>query len=101
MNFYLNRLVCLLALLVLLVFWGSQVAAATLSKNHPQRISIANVQKIQTNGEDILFIDTRTNLQWSRADKKLPGAVRLASARDIRELVKSYPPDTPIVTYCT
>mgnify|MGYP001279895880 CR=1 FL=1 len=96
-----NKPVRVISMCLLILLWSLPLLAAQPAMSHPPRITIDDVQQIEKNGERILFIDTRTAPQWNRADKKLPGAVRLANQRDIRELTKTYPADTPIVTYCT
>lgn len=79
----------------------SQVDAEVAGPDHPPRISMNEVQKMLDSGEDILFIDTRTNRQWQSARHKIPGAIRVSSNSDILALTKNYPADQAIVTYCT
>ena len=90
----------LLAASALLVFC-TQAGAEVAGPDHPPRISMTEVQKMLDSGEEILFIDTRTNRQWQSARHKIPGAVRVSSNSDLLELTKNYPADQAIVTYCT
>ena len=89
------------ASLLLLVGWCLLADAAPLSATHPPRITVEEVKTMLDRGEQVLIIDTRSQGQWQSSGHKAEGAIRLENTTDIHNLVKNYPPDTPIVTYCT
>ena len=91
----------LAASLLLLAAWCLPADAAPLKATHPPRITVAEVKTLLAGGEQVLLVDTRTRGQWQLSGHKAEGAIRLESTRDIHDLVKKYPPDTPIVIYCT
>lgn len=101
MNKIARKLAWIASMCLLLLLWSMPLFATQPTQQIPPRITIETIQQLQQDGETILFVDTRSKLQWDRAEKKLPGAIRLANLRDLRKLAKAYPADTPIVTYCT
>ncbi|MBW3563155.1 MAG: hypothetical protein KY459_00335 [Acidobacteria bacterium] len=52
------------------------------------------------NLDDALFVDARNPEAWSKATKKVPGAVRVP-ANELENHIDELPKDRPIVTYCT
>ncbi|MBN1957361.1 MAG: hypothetical protein JXQ81_05140 [Desulfuromonadales bacterium] len=65
-----------------------------------ERITVSELQQLQAK-EPVLIIDTRAPGQWIRAKDKIPGAVRIVSHDDVKQLKKDFAPDHAIVTYCT
>ena len=90
-----------IALLFLLTVVCLPAGAAQLSSTHPPRITVEQVKEMLDRGEQVLLVDVRAQGQWASSGHKAKGAVRIENAGDLQELVKTYPPDTPIVTYCT
>lgn len=93
----------LLVLVLALWFTGPAVAAADqeLNANELQRVTVDEVRVLQSAGETIIFLDTRTDPQWEAADRKLPGARRLTSNGELKAFVDTVPRDAAVVTYCT
>jgi len=98
-----NRFIILplFAAAILLSCFCVQGEAATFDTRTLPRVNMEQVQKLLDAGESVLFVDVRTNTQWQQAPDKIPGAIRLSDSSDILALVRDYPDDTPIVTYCT
>jgi rhodanese-related sulfurtransferase len=51
-------------------------------------------------GEPILFVDSRSEEEWTGSELKLPGAVRVEQDHVLDHLFE-IPPGRGIVTYCT
>lgn len=79
------------------------VACASDTLTHPgqiQRINIVDLQVLHSQ-ENVVFIDTRTAVEWQRAVDKIPGAIRITSQADFDDFRRSVPTDTIVVTYCS
>ena len=91
-----------LIIILTLTFLGTAVSAdIPKSPREVQRITIAELQSLQTSGQTVVLIDTRTPGQWQQAKDKVPGAIRVTSRVELQKLKSEVPPDTEIVTYCT
>jgi len=78
------------------------VAGYGLSKfNEPPRLLVADVQARVQEGEDIFFLDTRTNLAGAAIKLKIPGAELYHPTETIERLSRELPKDKTIVVYCT
>ena len=86
---------------LLLMALGTTLHAAQISPTNPPRITVEEVKEMLDQGEEILLIDVRARGQWASSGHKAQGAIRVENTGDLQKLVKTYPPDTPIVTYCT
>jgi len=64
------------------------------------RITVNEVWKRMSSGEEFLFLDTRNPQAWGESDVKLPGALRVP-AEEVAQHVAAIPKDKPIVAYCT
>ena len=64
------------------------------------RISVNEVWKRMSSGEEFLFLDTRNPQAWGQSDVKLPRALRVP-ADEVAQHITSIPKDKPIVAYCT
>jgi rhodanese-related sulfurtransferase len=66
----------------------------------PDRISKEDVKRRLDFGEQIVFLDTRADDAWRKADAQIPGSMRVppdAVERHLHEI----PREGLIVTYCT
>ena len=91
-----------LIMILSLTFFGTAIAANTPKKTSDvERITIAEFQTLQSSGETVVIIDTRSSSQWQHAKDKIPGAIRVTTMEDLKKLKNEVPPDTEIVTYCT
>lgn len=66
----------------------------------PKRITADQVKLIMDSGEKIVFLDARNAVAWSKADTKLPGAIRVP-AGEAEQHLNEIPQDCLIVAYCT
>jgi rhodanese-related sulfurtransferase len=51
-------------------------------------------------GEPLYILDTRSQDAWSKADTKLPGAIRVPPDQ-VEKHLADIPRDRTIITYCT
>lgn len=86
---------------LLLIALGTTLQAAQISPTDPPRITVEEVKEMLDQGEEVLFIDVRSRGQWASSGHKAQGAIRVENTSDLQKLIKTYPPNTPIVTYCT
>jgi rhodanese-related sulfurtransferase len=66
----------------------------------PNPISKEDVKRRLDSGEQIVFLDTRSDEAWRKADAQIPGSMRVppdAVERHLHEI----PREGLIVTYCT
>ncbi len=87
--------------LVLSLAGPSHATGLQMTANDLPRISVDQVRALQSAGEAVVFLDTRTNYQWEAADRQLPGARRLVSNGDLKAFVDTVPKTAAVVTYCT
>ncbi|MDH3998441.1 MAG: hypothetical protein OET90_06340 [Desulfuromonadales bacterium] len=90
--------ICLLASALLC---NGLLANQSIAAEQDTRITVAGIEELLASGESIVFIDTRNRGQWASASDKITGAMRLTNNDDLAQLVKDYPANTAIVTYCT
>jgi rhodanese-related sulfurtransferase len=64
------------------------------------RISVDEVNRRMDSGEQIYPLDTRSPDAWSKADTRLPGAIRVPPD-EVEKHLADIPRDRTIVTYCT
>ena len=86
--------------LILPVMPASLNAAAPPQISDVPRITVSELVEMQKSGP-VLIIDTRAPGQWKQAKDMVPGAMRVTSREQLQQLRDKYPPDMPIVTYCT
>lgn len=66
----------------------------------PDRVSTEEIKRRLDAGERIVFLDTRSDEAWAKADAQIPGSTRIppdAVAQHLDEI----PREGSIVTYCT
>ncbi len=68
--------------------------------DQPPRIAAPEVAALLDQGMDVLFLDTRTDRDWSRSEVKITGAERVRSSAEITRIIDTTAKDRPIVTYC-
>lgn len=66
----------------------------------PQRIEPDEVKQRVDRGERVIFLDTRSDEAWRKADAQIPGSKRFRLADGVSRLGE-IPKDALIVTYCT
>jgi len=66
----------------------------------PNRISTEDVKRRLDAGEEIVFLDTRSDDAWRQANAQIPGSLRLPPDAVERRL-HDIPQEGLIVTYCT
>ena len=66
----------------------------------PLRITPEQIATRVGAGEDLVFVDARSEKAWGKATDKLPGAVRI-SPDGAAEHLADLPVGKPIVAYCT
>ena len=64
------------------------------------RVTVEEIKQRMDRGEVFTFVDTRNPQAWGEADKKLPGAIRVA-ADEVEQAVSQIPRDRTVITYCT
>lgn len=90
------------AWLILIAFLGSIVAGPVLADDHdPPRILPAEVVKKQMKGEEIIFIDTRTDSARSSGQPGIQGSIHINNNEILHRVMQTTPKDSFIVTYCT
>ena len=71
-----------------------------VAMTEPERIGTEDVRRRLDAGEKIVFLDTRSDDAWRKADAQIPGSMRVPP-----DAVEPHLPDIPreglIVTYCT
>jgi len=88
----------LISLMAILIF--AVPSPAPSADDGIPRITVKELKAKMDKGEDIVIIDVRTGLEYTRSDIQIKGAVRI----DIFQLENRYteiPIDKEIVTYCT
>jgi hypothetical protein len=66
----------------------------------PQRISAAEVKRRLDSGEAIVFLDTRADDAWRKAESQIPKSLRV-SPDDVEAHLDEIPRHGLIVPYCT
>lgn len=66
----------------------------------PQRITKEEVNRRLDEGERIVFLDTRSEEAWSKAELQIPRSRRIPPD-DVAQHLDEIPHDGLIVTYCT
>jgi hypothetical protein len=66
----------------------------------PQRINPDEVKRRIDRGERIIFLDTRSDDAWAKADSQIPGSKRVLTEAVLSRRAE-LPKDGLIVTYCT
>jgi rhodanese-related sulfurtransferase len=66
----------------------------------PTRISTEDVKRRLDAGERILFLDTRADDAWTKADAQIPGSTRVPPDA-VEQHLNEIPREGLIVTYCT
>jgi rhodanese-related sulfurtransferase len=66
----------------------------------PDRISKEEVKRRLDAGERIVFLDTRSDDAWRKADRQIPGSRRVPPDAVVQHL-SEIPRERLIVTYCT
>ncbi|HEY7295653.1 MAG TPA: rhodanese-like domain-containing protein [Dehalococcoidia bacterium] len=64
------------------------------------RVSAQSAHAALQRGEPVLFLDVRSPEAWERADRQVPGSVRLPLS-DFDTVAASLPHDRELVAYCT
>ncbi len=92
----------LVFLLVLLVFGGAVIAGPVMSHDHdPPRILIADVKKLLDNGEEVVFLDSRTDIARGEGTSTIPNAILINSNAVLNQFVQKTAKESLIVTFCT
>ncbi|HET9788008.1 MAG TPA: hypothetical protein VFP47_12770 [Pyrinomonadaceae bacterium] len=66
----------------------------------PSRITVEEAKDKLDHGQEIFFLDTRTEEAWTASDQKLPGTMRL-KVDEVEFWSHKLPRDKLIVTYCS
>lgn len=66
----------------------------------PQRITRDEVKRRMDAGEPIVFLDTRSDDAWRKAEWQIPGSRRIPPD-EVDQHLDELPHDGLIVTYCT
>lgn len=64
------------------------------------RVSAGTVRSWMNQGRDILFVDLRTEADWQKSTRELPGSVRVQTYQDVEDLDRTVPKDRYVVGYC-
>lgn len=75
----------------------SQAAKAV----EPTRITIDQVRERLAQGQDLVFLDARNDVDWGLAESKIPGSIRVGNNQQLATLVKELSRERFIVPYCT
>lgn len=67
----------------------------------PTRITIDQVRERLAQGQDLVFLDARNDVDWGLAESKIPGAIRVGNNQQLATLVKELSRERFIVPYCT
>lgn len=65
------------------------------------RVPAETVQSWQEAGQEVLFVDVRSEADWEASSRQIPGAVRVRSYLGVESLMHTLDKDRYIVTYCT
>jgi rhodanese-related sulfurtransferase len=68
--------------------------------SEPDRVSAAEAKSRLDAGEPVVFLDTRADDAWRKADWQIPGSRRVPPDA-VERCLHEIPPGRPIVTYCT
>jgi rhodanese-related sulfurtransferase len=66
----------------------------------PERIGPDEVTHRLDRGDRVVFLDTRSDESWRKADSQIPGSKRVPPD-DVASHLGEIPKDGLIVTYCT
>jgi rhodanese-related sulfurtransferase len=64
----------------------------------PTKITVHDAKGRLDREEGLLLVDARSPEAWAKSDVKLPGAIRMNGADELR---KSIPANRALITYCT
>ena len=64
------------------------------------RVMVDEVKTRMDRGERFTFVDSRNPEAWSKAETKLPGAIRVP-VDEVEQHVSEIPHDRTVITYCT
>ena len=91
-------------LLVLITLLGSFVSGPVMATDHdPPRImlKLKEVMSQLTDGEEIVFLDTRVDITKASVKSKIPNAILIKNGDVLNRVKQETPKDKLIVTYCT
>ena len=92
----------LVLMLVLLVFGGAVLAGPVMSHDHdPPRILIADVKTLLDNGEEVIFLDSRTDVDREEGTATIPNAILINNNAALKQFVQNTPKERVLVTFCT
>lgn len=66
-----------------------------------ERITIDQLRERMDQGQKLVFLDSRNDVDWGLAQSKIPGAIRIGNNQQLRDLAEELPRENVIVTYCT
>lgn len=66
----------------------------------PTRVTVEELKERMDRGEEFAFIDVRNPEAWSKAETKLPGAIRILPG-EVDQRLGDIPHDRTIISYCT
>ena len=64
------------------------------------RITTEDVTRRLDAGEHVVFLDTRSDEAWRKADTQIPGTIRVPPDA-VKQHLNEIPHDGLLVTYCT
>ena len=64
------------------------------------RVTIDEIKARLDRGEEFTFLDARNDEAWSKAETKLPGAIRVP-ANEVEQHLSEISHDRTVITYCT
>ena len=64
----------------------------------PTKLTIHDAKGRLDREEDLLFVDARSPEAWEKSDVKLPGAIRMNGADELRKTIHA---NRTLITYCT
>jgi rhodanese-related sulfurtransferase len=66
----------------------------------PERITVEKITEREEQGENFVFVDSRSVNAWGTSSEQIPGSIRIPP-NDARLLLDRIPKEGTIVTYCT
>ncbi|MEW6735964.1 MAG: rhodanese-like domain-containing protein [Acidobacteriota bacterium] len=72
----------------------------TTTAKEIEKISVDEVNQRLSRGESLYFLDTRSQDAWSKADLKIPEAIRVPPDQ-VEKHLADIPHNRTIITYCT
>ena len=87
---------------MLLLAVACAVSIAAFAHEHdPPRIWPATVMEKLQAGEQIVFIDTRTDAARAADNRQIPDSISVQQIKSLAQLQQQVPKERLIVTYCT